>query len=131
MSQLLARPWLGVMSLLLYGLLAMATHVHAAESDYRLGTQGEVLDDRVMYTIGGGSAVGSPSSLYRPSGLGVFYRRHRITAGLLQIALHFLVLGQRAPAGLTDLVRHLLGHGLAGQLGAVEVDTTLHHAVTE
>ncbi|HJH20337.1 MULTISPECIES: integrating conjugative element protein [Pseudomonas] len=71
MSQLLARPWLGVMSLLLYGLLAMATHVHAAESDYRLGTQGEVLDDRVMYTIGGGSAVGSPSSLYRPSGLGV------------------------------------------------------------
>ncbi len=49
----------------------MATHVHAAEGDYRLGTQGEVLDDRVMYTIGGGSAVGSPSSLYRPSGLGV------------------------------------------------------------
>ena len=71
MSRLLARPWLGTMSLLLYGLLAMTTHAHAAEGDYRLGTQGEVLDDRVMYTIGGGSAVGSPSSLYRPSGLGV------------------------------------------------------------
>ena len=71
MSRLLARPWLGPMSLLLCGLLAMATHAHAAEGDYRLGTHGEVLDDRVMYTIGGGSAVGSPSSLYRPSGLGV------------------------------------------------------------
>uniref|UniRef100_UPI003C797F0A integrating conjugative element protein n=1 Tax=Pseudomonas veronii TaxID=76761 RepID=UPI003C797F0A len=62
---------MGVVSLFLYGLLAMPTHVHPAEGDYRLGTQGEVLDDRVMYTIGGGSAVGSPSSLYRPSGLGV------------------------------------------------------------
>jgi len=71
MSRLLARPWLGPMSLLLCGLLAMATHAHAAEGDYRLGTHGAVLDDRVMYTIGGGSAVGSPSSLYRPSGLGV------------------------------------------------------------
>ena len=71
MSRLLARPWLGAMSLLLCGLLSIATHAHAAEGDYRLGTHGEVLDDRVMYTIGGGSAVGSPSSLYRPSGLGV------------------------------------------------------------
>ena len=71
MSRLLARPWLGPMSLLLCGLLSIATHAHAAEGDYRLGTHGEVLDDRVMYTIGGGSAVGSPSSLYRPSGLGV------------------------------------------------------------
>jgi len=71
MSRLLARPSLGAMSLLFCGLLAMATHAHSAEGDYRLGIQGEVLDDRVMYTIGGGSAVGSPSSLYRPSGLGV------------------------------------------------------------
>ena len=71
MSRLRARPWLAVESLLLCGLLTIALHVHAADGDYRLGTQGEVLDDRVMYTIGGGSAVGSPSSLYRPSGLGV------------------------------------------------------------
>jgi len=71
MSRLRARPWRAVKSLLLCGLLAMATHVPAAEDNYRLGTQGEILDDRVMYTIGGGSAVGSPSSLYRPSGLGV------------------------------------------------------------
>ncbi|WP_226505940.1 MULTISPECIES: integrating conjugative element protein [Pseudomonas] len=71
MSRLLPRPWLGALSLVFCGLLAMATHANAAEGDYRLGTQGEVLDDRVMYTIGGGSAAGSPSSLYRPSGLGV------------------------------------------------------------
>lgn len=44
---------------------------HAAETGYHLGEQAEVLDDRVMYTIGGGSAAGAPSSLYRPSGLGV------------------------------------------------------------
>ncbi len=44
---------------------------HAAESGYHLGDQAQVLDDRVMYTIGGGSAAGAPSSLYRPSGLGV------------------------------------------------------------
>lgn len=43
----------------------------SAANDYRLGTNGEVLDDRVLYTIGGGSAVGSPSTLYRPGGLGV------------------------------------------------------------
>ncbi|KPB96780.1 Conjugal transfer protein [Pseudomonas syringae pv. maculicola] len=71
MSRFLARSWLSPMSLLLCGLLAVTTHAHAAEGDYRLGTQGEVLDDRVMYTIGGGSAAGSPSSLYRPNGLGV------------------------------------------------------------
>jgi hypothetical protein len=71
MSWFFTRSWLGVVSLLLCGVLANATHAHAAEGDYRLGTQGEVLDDRVMYTIGGGSAVSSPSSLYRPSGLGV------------------------------------------------------------
>ncbi len=59
------------MSLLLCGLLTVAMHAHAADDDYHLGTQGEVLDDRVMYTIGGGSAAGSPSSLYRPNGLGV------------------------------------------------------------
>ncbi|MBI6582336.1 integrating conjugative element protein [Pseudomonas synxantha] len=44
---------------------------HAAEGGYHLGDQAQVLDDRVMYTIGGGSAAGAPSSLYRPSGLGV------------------------------------------------------------
>ncbi|WP_443691589.1 integrating conjugative element protein [Pseudomonas protegens] len=71
MNRLLTEPWVCPMSLLLCGLLAVTTHAHAAEEDYRLGTQGEVLDDRVMYTIGGGSAAGSPSSLYRPNGLGV------------------------------------------------------------
>ena len=44
---------------------------HAAENGYHLGDQAQVLDDRVMYTIGGGSAAGAPSSLYRPNGLGV------------------------------------------------------------
>ena len=51
--------------------LFVCTVGHAAESGYHLGDQAQVLDDRVMYTIGGGSAAGAPSSLYRPSGLGV------------------------------------------------------------
>ncbi|WP_419709561.1 integrating conjugative element protein [Pseudomonas sp. NFX224] len=61
------------MNMLALGLACMlvAAAVQAAEGDYRLGDQGEVLDDRVMYTIGGGSAAGAPSSLYRPNGLGV------------------------------------------------------------
>ncbi|WLG70264.1 integrating conjugative element protein [Pseudomonas brassicacearum] len=71
MNRLLTGSWLCPMSLLLCGLLTVAMHAHAADDDYHLGTQGEVLDDRVMYTIGGGSAAGSPSSLYRPNGLGV------------------------------------------------------------
>ncbi len=60
-----------------------------------------------------------------------FHRGHRIAAGLFEVALHLLVLGQCAPAGLTDLIRHLFGHGLAGQLGTVEVNTSLHHPVTQ
>ena len=51
MSRLLARQWLGVVSLLLYGLIAIATHVHAADDNYRLGTQGEVLDDLSLIHI--------------------------------------------------------------------------------
>ncbi|WP_439254035.1 integrating conjugative element protein [Pseudomonas monteilii] len=58
-------PLLGLMCLL------VCTVGHAAEGGYHLGDQAQVLDDRVMYTIGGGSAAGAPSSLYRPSGLGV------------------------------------------------------------
>lgn len=71
MNRFLTRPKLGGMCLVLCGLFLMALQARAAEDDYRLGTQGDVLDDRVMYTIGGGSAVGSPSSFYRPSGLGI------------------------------------------------------------
>jgi integrating conjugative element protein (TIGR03755 family) len=70
MSWRFTRAGLALKSLALCGLFTLSPPTTAAD-DYRLGAQGEVLDDRVMYTIGGGSAVGSPSSLYRPSGLGV------------------------------------------------------------
>ncbi|POF88758.1 integrating conjugative element protein [Pseudomonas putida] len=61
------------MNTLSFGLVCLFVCVtgHAAENGYHLGDQAQVLDDRVMYTIGGGSAAGAPSSLYRPSGLGV------------------------------------------------------------
>jgi len=35
------------------------------------GTQGKVIDDTVMYSIGGGATNGAPTSLYRPSGIGI------------------------------------------------------------
>ncbi|MNO98923.1 hypothetical protein D3C76_906840 [compost metagenome] len=63
--------------------------------------------------------------------LGIFHSGYGITAGLLQMALHFLVLGQRAPTGWTNLVRHFFGHGLAGQLGAIKVDAPLHHPIAQ
>lgn len=67
-----ARKWHCPIAMLfgLMGALFCASSA-AADGDYHLGDQGQVLDDRVMYTIGGGSAAGAPSSLYRPSGLGV------------------------------------------------------------
>ena len=52
-------------------ILLLWSTASGAADDYRLGTRGEVLDDRVLYTLGGGSAVGAPTSLYRPDGLGV------------------------------------------------------------
>lgn len=52
-------------------ILLLWSTASVAADDYRLGTRGEVLDDRVLYTLGGGSAVGAPTSLYRPDGLGV------------------------------------------------------------
>jgi len=35
------------------------------------GTQGKVIDDTVMYSIGGGATNGAPTSLYRPRGIGI------------------------------------------------------------
>lgn len=35
--------------------------------DYRLGSRGEVLDDRVLYTLGGGSAVARPPRCTAPT----------------------------------------------------------------
>jgi len=35
------------------------------------GTQGKVIDDTVMYSIGGGATNGAPTSLYRPNGIGI------------------------------------------------------------
>ena len=52
-------------------ILLLWSAASVAADDYRLGSRGEVLDDRVLYTLGGGSAVGAPTSLYRPDGLGV------------------------------------------------------------
>lgn len=52
-------------------LLVCCLNVTLADDSYQLGTQGEVIDDRVMYTIGGGSAVGPSASRYRPNGLAV------------------------------------------------------------
>ncbi len=42
-----------------------------AADDYRITTSGELIDDRVLYSIGGGSVVGGASSRLRPNSYGV------------------------------------------------------------
>ncbi|MNN00593.1 hypothetical protein D3C81_1131890 [compost metagenome] len=47
---------------------------------------------------------------------GFLHRHHSITAGLLEVFLHLLVLRQCAPTGLVHLVGHFGRHRLAGEL---------------
>ena len=87
-------------------LLSAALHTGAAEEDYRLGNQGQVLDDRVMYSIGGGSAVGSPSSLYRPSGIGAGLSwRANMMCGNMDLATTL----QNQLNGATDGFQRIMG----------------------
>lgn len=87
-------------------LLGAVLHTGAAAEDYRLGTQGEVLDDRVMYSIGGGSAVGSPSSFYRPSGIGVGLSwRANMMCGNMDLATTL----QNQLNGVTDGFQRIMG----------------------
>nr|WP_244527349.1 integrating conjugative element protein [Pseudomonas borbori] len=87
-------------------LLNATLDVSAAEQDYRLGSQGEVLDDRVMYSIGGGSAVGSPSSLYRPSGIGAGLSwRANMMCGNMDLATTL----QNQLNGATDGFQRIMG----------------------
>ncbi|MDR0770574.1 MAG: integrating conjugative element protein [Burkholderiales bacterium] len=47
------------------------TQALAIESAYRLNQSGEIVDDRVMYSIGGGSVIGAPVTSLRPWSYGV------------------------------------------------------------
>lgn len=51
--------------------LMTQTNVYAATDAPYMNQSGKVLDDKVMYSIGGGSTVGAPTSLYRPQGMGI------------------------------------------------------------
>lgn len=100
------RLRLGPVFFMACALLNATLHVSAAEQDYRLGSQGEVLDDRVMYSIGGGSAVGSPSSLYRPSGIGAGLSwRANMMCGNMDLATTL----QNQLNGATDGFQRIMG----------------------
>lgn len=43
----------------------------AVDEAYRINQSGEVIDDRVMYSIGGGSVIGSPVTAKKPISIGV------------------------------------------------------------
>jgi len=50
--------------------LSLGTGFSAQADDEKgpyYGTQGKVIDDTVMYSIGGGATNGAPTSLYRPA----------------------------------------------------------------
>ena len=106
MSRSPARPRPGTLIVSAWVLLSAALHTGAAEEDYRLGNQGQVLDDRVMYSIGGGSAVGSPSSLYRPSGIGAGLSwRANMMCGNMDLATTL----QNQLNGATDGFQRIMG----------------------
>lgn len=106
MSRSPARPRPGPLLFSACVLLSAALHTGAAEDDYRLGNQGQVLDDRVMYSIGGGSAVGSPSSLYRPSGIGAGLSwRANMMCGNMDLATTL----QNQLNGATDGFQRIMG----------------------
>ena len=78
----------------------------SAEEDYGGGGEGEVIDDRVLYSIGGGSVVGSPSSLYRPSGLGAGLSwRANMLCGNMSLATTL----QNQLNGVTDGFHQIMG----------------------
>ena len=106
MSRSPARPRPGPVLVSACVLLSAALHTGAAEEDYRLGNPGQVLDDRVMYSIGGGSAVGSPSSLYRPSGIGAGLSwRANMMCGNMDLATTL----QNQLNGATDGFQRIMG----------------------
>lgn len=106
MNRSLACPRPGSVPLIICLLLGATLHTGAVGEDYRLGTQGEVLDDRVMYSIGGGSAVGSPSSFYRPSGIGVGLSwRANMMCGNMDLATTL----QNQLNGVTDGFQRIMG----------------------
>ena len=51
--------------------LMTQTNVYAAADAPYMNQSGKVLDDKVMYSIGGGSTVVAPTSLYIPQGMGI------------------------------------------------------------
>ncbi|HSX64895.1 MAG TPA: integrating conjugative element protein, partial [Pseudoxanthomonas sp.] len=92
--------------LLFCALPALGHAAPAAEEDYRLGTQGEVIDDRVLYSIGGGSVVGAPSSFYRPSGIGAGLSwRANLQCGNMSLATTL----QNQLNGATDGFHQIMG----------------------
>lgn len=52
-------------------LVTQGSLVFAADEAYRITTSGELVDDRVLYSIGGGSVVGGPSTAALPHRYGV------------------------------------------------------------
>ncbi len=50
---------------------ALSGNAMAADDTYRIDNRGQIVEDRVMYSLGGGSVVGAPASFYRPNDIGV------------------------------------------------------------
>jgi integrating conjugative element protein (TIGR03755 family) len=100
------RSLISTRLLLLCALPLLGQAAPAAEEDYRLGVQGEVIDDRVLYSIGGGSVIGSPSSFYRPSGLsaGLSWRANML-CGNMSLATTL----QNQLNGVTDGFHQIMG----------------------
>jgi len=80
------------------------------------GTQGKVIDDTVMYSIGGGATNGAPASLYRPSGIGVGVSWETdLMCGNMDLATTV----RNSLNGATDGFKQLMGDVVTAASGAV------------
>lgn len=104
-------------TLMPYGLLALSMAAgSAAAQNFNYNKSGEVINDKVMYSIGGGAAVGAPSSVYRPQGIGLGVNwNSNLMCGNMDIATTL----QNQLNGVTNGFQQIMGQVIDAASGAV------------
>jgi integrating conjugative element protein (TIGR03755 family) len=106
-----------IIALLLAVLMLHTSTFSLANEAYRLNTRGEIVDDRLMYSIGGGSVV-SGAAAYRPNnyyyGLGVRWNANLMCGNFdLQATI------RNQLNGVVDGFKDIMGGILSAATGAV------------
>jgi integrating conjugative element protein (TIGR03755 family) len=94
----------------------LTTQALAVEEPYRLNSSGQIVDDRVMYSIGGGSVIGSPVTNSRPwsYGAGLGWNANLMCGNFdLQMTI------RNQLNGVVDGLKDIMGGILSAATGAV------------